>query len=407
MGTHLFDLAPDLESARLRLLEARAETKAELPLRFLRQQAHFTTPASDLTLATKAVEGGLAPANRLFEKLDISRAELAETLDVPSAAVNALLDDPSVRSPMVMLDGEDAQALRDDVVERGRSNAAKLLREGAWGSSLRFYRPSGLELPYCIGDLLSVLSEAGPIDGVIWPKVEQPEELEWVCDALLAIERRLGVHPNSIRLGFLIESGWGLANLPALVKVSAPRLASIIFGITDYAADIGLLEAPNNHPAADAARLAIVNAAGAVGVPAIDNMTVAYPVADKTLDAAANKQRILARVRECYDDARRGISLGLSGKWVGHPAQLFACLLAYRQAIPAERIAAEIRNLEAYSKAVAAEKGTTVIGGVMTDRANDRHTRALLRKAVAWGALEVKRAVELGIVTEEEAKVSG
>jgi citrate lyase subunit beta/citryl-CoA lyase len=404
MNRDLSALAPDLESARVRLLEGRSRTKAELPLRFLRQQAHFTTPASDLTLATKAVEGGLSPAARLFDKLSISRTELAEALDVPTADVNALLDDPAVRSPMVMLDGEDAQALRDDVVARGRTNAAKLLREGNWGSSLRFYRPSGLELPYCIGDLLQVLGEAGPIDGIIWPKVEQPEEMAWLCDALLKIEHQLELPENSVRLGFLIESGWGLANLPVLVKVSAPRLCSIIFGITDYSADIGLLVAPNDHPAADAARTALVNAAGAVGVPAIDSMTVAYPVADKTLDAAANKRRILQRVRECFDDTRHGIALGMSGKWVGHPAQLFACLLAFRRAIPAERIATEIRNLEAYTQSVAAEKGTTVIGGVMTDRANDRHTRALLRKAVAWGALDAKRAVELGVIAADELR---
>jgi citrate lyase subunit beta/citryl-CoA lyase len=406
----LAGLTEDMAAGRQRVLQKRALAHAGLPLRFLRQQAHFTTPASDLALATKAVEGGVSAAGRLFAKLGIGATRLAEVLDVPTAEVQALLSDAAARSPLVMLDGEDAQALREDVVLRGRENAVHLLREGRWGSTLRFYRPSGLELPYSVQDLLTVLSRAGeglpaeeyPLDGVIWPKVEQADELEWICDGLAAIERRLGLPTDRIRLAFLVESGWSLANLPALIKVCAPRLCSIIFGITDYAADLGLLDAPNDHPAADAARLAIVNAAGAAGVPAIDNMTVAYPVADRSLSETANRDRIVDRIRQCYDDARHGIALGMSGKWVGHPAQLFACLLAFRRAIPAARIESELRSLEAYRAAVAQERGTTIIGGVMTDRANDRHTRTLLRKAVVWGALDPIRAARAGVISEEE-----
>jgi citrate lyase subunit beta/citryl-CoA lyase len=409
-ATLLTGLAEDMEAGRQRALQKRALAHADLPLRWLRQQAHFTTPASDRTLATKAVEGGLSSAARFFDKLGISASRLGEALDVPTEDVQRLMADPAARSPLVMLDGEDAQALRDDVVLRGRENAVQLLRDGRWGSTLRFYRPSGIELPYCIQDLLTVLSRAGegrsaeeyPLDGIVWPKVEQPDELEWVSDGLAAIERRLGLPTDRIRLAFLVESGWGLANLPALVKYCAPRLCSVIFGITDYAADLGLLEAPNDHPAADAARRMIVNAAGAAGVPAIDSMTVAYPVTDKSLSEAANRDRILQRVRECYEDARHGIALGMSGKWVGHPAQLFAVLLAFQRAIPAERIEAELCSVEAYSAAVAQERGTTIIGGVMTDRANDRHSRALLRKAVVWGALDPERAVRAGVISEKE-----
>ncbi len=313
-------------------------------------------------------------------------------------------------APLVLIDGEDAQALRDDVVLRGRENAVRLFREAKWGDTLRFYRPSGLNLPFCAGDLITVLMRAGegrgaedyPIDGVIWPKVEQPEEMEWLCHTLVAIERRLGLPENRLRLQFLVESGWGLAQLPAIVKVCLPRLCGIIFGISDYSADIGLPDIRNGHEAVDLARMLIVNQAGAAGVPAIDSMTLNYPVADKTLDLAANKWRILARLRECYDDAQHGIALGMSGKWVGHPAQLVACLLAYRQALSDDRIAAEVRNVEAYQASVDAQKGATIIDGVMADRANDRHSRALLRKAVAWGRLDAEKAVALGVVSRAE-----
>ena len=404
------DLIAGAELRREQLLQAQRRASTDLPLRFLRQQAHFTTPASELAMATKAVEGGMASALRQFEKLGLSIAELAENFDLPNSAVESVLGQPSGHAPLVLIDGEDAQALRDDVVLRGRENAVRLFREAKWGDTLRFYRPSGLNLPFCAGDLITVLMRAGegrgaedyPIDGVIWPKVEQPEEMEWLCHTLVAIERRLGLPENRLRLQFLVESGWGLAQLPAIVKVCLPRLCGIIFGISDYSADIGLPDIRNGHEAVDLARMLIVNQAGAAGVPAIDSMTLNYPVADKTLDLAANKWRILARLRECYDDAQHGIALGMSGKWVGHPAQLVACLLAYRQALSDDRIAAEVRNVEAYQASVDAQKGATIIDGVMADRANDRHSRALLRKAVAWGRLDAEKAVALGVVSRAE-----
>ncbi len=65
-----------------------------------------------------------------------------------------------------------------------------------------------------------------------------------------------------------------------------------------------------------------------MGVPAVDGMTLEYPVADPALDATTNRVRWLDRMRLVYDDAVGARELGMVGKWVGHPAQLFAVLLA-------------------------------------------------------------------------------
>ena len=85
----------------------------------------------------------------------------------------------------------------------------------------------------------------------------------------------------------------------------------------------------NDHPLASWARAEIIAVAGAVGVPAIEGMTLDYPVSDPSLDAATNRTRWLDRMRLVYDDTVRARELGMLGKWVGHPAQLFAVLLAY------------------------------------------------------------------------------
>jgi len=146
----------------------------------------------------------------------------------------------------------------------------------------------------------------------------------------------------------------------------------------------------------------IVAVAGAVGVPAIDGMTLDYPVADPSLDAAANRTRWLDRMRLVYDDAVRARELGMLGKWVGHPAQLFAVLLAYEAAFTDEALEHEAAKLEAYGAALAADQGATMIAGVMSDRATDRHARVVLRQATAMGRFEPPRALVLGIIDQDE-----
>jgi citrate lyase beta subunit len=309
------EIVASAERERERVLADIDRFTVELPLKFWRQQAHYTTPASNYRLAEGAASRGFAPTSRVLNKYGIKVVDLAETFGVSVTAVEELLEsDP--HSPVVMIDGEDAQALDEDVVAQGRANAVKIFREAQWGPTLRFYRPSGLRLPYCVGDLTTVLLDAGtgcdpetyPIDGIIFPKVEQVAEIRWVSDLLGAIERELGLAHGRIKLQILVESGWAAANLPALAGAAIPRLVGIIFGIADYAADLALPDIRYDHPVCDWARAEVVNMAGAVGVPAIDAMTVNYPVADPDLSAQDNYQRILQRLKECYDDTRRNCS---------------------------------------------------------------------------------------------------
>ncbi len=407
-----------LEGFRERREQLLAETDRHhapgLPLKFLRQQAHFTTPASHYDMALKAVEKGSSAASKILEKFNISVAELSETLEVPAGILEEELG-REPHSPFVMIDSEDAQALREDVILRGRENAVKIFREAEWGPTLRFYRPSGLRLDFCLDDLVTVLTEAGrdlppdryPVDGVVWPKAEQPEEIAFVCEILESIEEKLGLEKNKIKLEFLVESGWAVAQLPLLARAAMPRLAGIIFGIADYSADIGLPTIHNNHPVCDWARAAIVNMAGTVGVPPIDNMTVDYPVADSRRSDGENHLFIKKRIKQVFDDTRHGEQLGMDGKWVGHPLQLFAVRLAYRLALPEEEIIAETDKILSYAQAVANEQGATIIEGIMSDRATDRHARNKLRKAIALGLLDGKKGVELGLITEKELREMG
>ena len=53
-------------------------------------------------------------------------------------------------------------------------------------------------------------------------------------------------------------------------------------------------------------------------------------------------------------------------------------------------------------------KGATMIGGVMSDRATDRHARVVLRQATALGRFDAQRAFDLGVIDVAElAEVTG
>jgi citrate lyase beta subunit len=107
-------------------------------------------------------------------------------------------------------------------------------------------------------------------------------------------------------------------------------------------------------------------------------------------------------MRLVYDDAVRARDFGMLGKWVGHPAQLFAVLLAFEVGLSDDTLEHEAAKLEAYRAAVAADLGATMIAGVMSDRATDRHARVVLRQATALGRFEPARALSLGVIDPAE-----
>ncbi len=107
-----------------------APRRAQLPLRYWRQQAHFTTPAEE-AIARKAVEGGTSPMGRILDRFGVGPTGLADHLGVDVALVEQLLAEPR-RAPLVMLDAEDALAFTDEAAELGRQGAADVLSTADW-----------------------------------------------------------------------------------------------------------------------------------------------------------------------------------------------------------------------------------------------------------------------------------
>jgi citrate lyase beta subunit len=236
--------------------------------------------------------------------------------------------------------------------------------------------------------------------------VRHVHEVAWLYGLLDDIERELGLPRNRIRVIYQLETGWGLQNLAALALAGRDRLAGMVLGTVDLAADVLLPEVRYRHPVCEWARQTIVTVAGAVGVPAIDGMTLDFPVGLADLTAEENQQLVLSRIRENFVDAQHSIDIGMAGRWVGHPLQLLATLIAFRDTFSGASLAEDIEVVESFTLALASERGAVAgARGELLDIGTDRHVRSKLRRATAWGLLPTETALRLGVIAPEEAAV--
>ena len=131
------------------LVALAATRRARLPLRFLRQTAHFTTPLSDPAIARKAVDRGTASVGPMLERLGLAPGDLADRLGVRVERVTALLDAPA-RAPLVILDAEDSIAPGRAAADEAAAIAADVLVDADWSGgagampTLRGFRPPAL-----------------------------------------------------------------------------------------------------------------------------------------------------------------------------------------------------------------------------------------------------------------------
>ncbi|MDH4201139.1 MAG: aldolase/citrate lyase family protein [Spirochaetia bacterium] len=369
------------------------------------QETHFIVPADNLSLIEKAVQRGCSQSEELLERYDIGISDLAKTLDCESETITSIIK-LNFYPDVILLDAEDATSLKEENILNARKNIIATLNNRNQFQSRIYFRPSGLDLEYCIDDILEILTnlhlnENGsyPLDGMIFPKVESAEEISFISQILSDMENKAGLMQNTIKLQFLVESARAVESIYEIACACRDRLSGIIFGMADYAADTGVSSLEESHPLFQYARLRIINVCAAVGIPSIDCMSFTYPVADKNLDKPQNKILLLKKMKEVYEITMNSISLGMKGKWVGHPLQLLAAKIAYETYFSQQRLQIQLEKLKLYSRS---STGAGIIHNDMADRATDRSVREFLRRAVIRKKLSAEEAFNLSIITNDE-----
>lgn len=336
------------------LLDGYRDQIIELDPKYLLQMAHLTTPAT----VWKYVESAVTKS----------------------------------KANLVMLDLEDSiPRNNDELLAQGRANVIRAFNELDWGSRLKFFRPRGLELDPGFEDIATIVEASGSkLDGLIYPKIEDAEEVRSIDETLTALEEQVGIERGRIKIEPLIESASAEENVFEIAR-SSRRLVGLVFGSYDYWASLGLgaTSYRADHPLIAQARGRIVKAAAAAGVPAIAEMTTNYPTRDKS------EEERRAAMEEFHRDAMLARDFGFAGKWTGIPDQTAAAVEIFQT--PDDEIERAIAEAKQFLEAEAAGRGATMIDGKMADRATDRLNRNTLKKAFAMGRIDEALATELGL----------
>ena len=208
------------------------------------------------------------------------------------------------------------------------------------------------------GDLEAVV-RAG-LAGIMAPKVQRPDEIEWIADRLDALERGANIAQGTIRIVPSIESAAALLEAPHIAKAS-DRVAGLAFGSEDFALDLGL-PTKREGEASDLlyARSATVVAAVSAGKLAFDGI---WPDIKDTAGLRA--------------DALRARRLGFTGKTLIHPDQI-AVVNEIFSPTPAEVEEAR-RVVHAFDAAVTRGEGAVALDGRMLDAPVVDRARRVLR----------------------------
>src|SRR5579883_2715146 len=247
----------------------------------------------------------------------IPRTEL--TYPAHSLKFHQVAADP-IRSPvdLVMADFEDACPYQYKG-EKSRAVAVEAFNTLDFGSKVVTVRPNNLHSPFFRGDVEAVVMGApNKFHGLILPKIRNAQEVLQVAALLDELEPKAGWR-YKLQLEVLIETPQALINAYQ-IATSCDRMAGLIFGIADFAANLGIREiVENQNQNFHYAKQAVVVAAKAAGLHAVDNVYLRLWRKEDSPERVAELQRGL---REKNQGAA---NLGMDGTWVIHPQQAPIC----------------------------------------------------------------------------------
>ena len=259
----------------------------------------------------------------------------------------------------ICMDMEDGTAINKKA--EARETIAKALRELDFGSSEKLARINSVGSGWEQDDIDAVLPFHP--DGIVIPKVESFEQVEWASRIIETAELKYGWPVNSVRVLIGVETAKGILNLKEIA--AHPRLDAIIFGGEDFAASIG---AVRTRDAVELlyARQAVIVACTAFDLQPIDIVTIDY----KDIEALRIESEFGAR-------------LGFVGKQIIHPAQVESVQKAFTPSD--EAIAYAKRIVETFEASQKEGKGAYSLDGKMIDMPLLKNAKKVLERGLDRG----------------------
>jgi citrate lyase subunit beta/citryl-CoA lyase len=230
----------------------------------------------------------------------VRRTELA----CPAHSLTMMAKAVASEADEVVFDLEDGCAPSQKIA--ARKTLIEAFNTLDFRGKVRAFRPNALNTKFFYRDVIEVVEAAGSrIDVVVLPKVQDAADVLFADRLLTQIEQNVGLPVGSIRLEVLIESAKAVLHAEE-IAASTPRLAGLIFGVVDYAGNIGARDpvreqfALYHYPKAKT-----VAAARAAGIDVLDGVTLQF-----------------RDLEQCEHDATLAAQMGFDGKWAIHPEQV-------------------------------------------------------------------------------------
>lgn len=281
----------------------------------------------------------------------------------------------------VMADFEDACPY-EFKGEKSRKVMVEAFNTLDFGKKVVTFRPNNIHSSFFKGDIEAVvLGAPNRFHGIVLPKTRGPEEIVEVSQLLDDLEQRSG-WKYKIQIESLVETPQALINAYKIATAS-DRMCGLIFGIADYAANLGIREiVENQNQNFHYSKQAVVVAAKAAGLHAIDNVFLRLWRKEDSAERVAELQRGLR------EKNIGSANLGMDGTWVIHPQQAEICNACYSPT--REQVEDAVRVIRLYHA-----KG----GGSMADpKSGEMIDEATIKIAL----MDLAKGVQAGYVDQKE-----
>lgn len=276
-------------------------------------------------------------------------------LYMPGTNSRALNKARTLDADVIIMDLEDAVAPDSKPLAREQVMAA--VAEGGYGYREVWIRINSLASAWGSEDLKMAI--AAQPDGIVLPKVEEPDDIQVVNEAL----RGANLHGNT-QLWAMIESPTAVLNLQSIAQLGPiTRLGGLIFGGNDLAKALGIT--------VSADRIALQQSLSMMVLACRANDLTAIDGVFNQIDDAEGLEA------ECI----QGRAFGFDGKTAIHPSQLAICNRCFSPSN--EEVAHAEAIVAAFKQSANANAGVLQVNGQMVERLHFEQAEQLLARQQA------------------------